>query len=247
MDLSAIKAKIAKLLRLQQSSNAHEAANAAAFVEKLCREYGILPSEVSDEKEDNTPVHFITLKGKRINVAQQLLMRGVVYYYNGVIIASNQRSANGETEWHTFASEGSKIQIEIYFEYLLEQMDDFAEGAKLIALAKGQYVGRTFKKDFCKGFAEAVYTRLVEMKKDQQEVAASSSQEALAVVNRNTLQRNLNKEASMLAFPRQKKVSARVSAGYTSGAQAGRRAGQNVSLNQQVRGNNGPLRLAAAR
>ena len=39
----SVKAKISKLLRMQQSDNPGEAANAAAFVEKLCKEHGISP------------------------------------------------------------------------------------------------------------------------------------------------------------------------------------------------------------
>ena len=36
MNLNQVKDKIAKLLRLQTSTNVGEATNAAAFVEKLC-------------------------------------------------------------------------------------------------------------------------------------------------------------------------------------------------------------------
>ena len=36
-----VRTKIAKLLRLQTSNNAGEAANAAAFVEKLCAKYNV--------------------------------------------------------------------------------------------------------------------------------------------------------------------------------------------------------------
>ena len=41
MNLNEVRSKIAKLLRLQTSNNAGEAANAAAFVEKLCVKYNV--------------------------------------------------------------------------------------------------------------------------------------------------------------------------------------------------------------
>ena len=50
-DLNSIKAKISKLLRLQQSDNAGEAANAAAFVERLCREHGLTPDDINPDHD----------------------------------------------------------------------------------------------------------------------------------------------------------------------------------------------------
>lgn len=242
MNLDQIKAKIAKLLRLQQSSNAHEAANAAAFVEKLCREYGILPESVSqDADQEGEVLQFVTLSGKRIDRAKQTLMGALVKYYNGKIIISKK---NGPSEWNVFATEGAKIQIEIYFDYLVEQMKDFADGAALIALAKGQFVDNKFKKDFCYGFAYGVYERLMEMKQEREQQGDGNTP-GLAVIDRNTRQMRKAEEASRLAFPRQTRHRA---AGYRggNGLEAGKRAAQNVSLNQQVRGNN-VRRLAGAR
>ncbi len=43
-----VRNKIAKLLRLQTSNNAGEAANAAAFVEKLCAKYNVSSSDCQD-------------------------------------------------------------------------------------------------------------------------------------------------------------------------------------------------------
>ena len=48
MNLNQVKYKIAKLLRLQTSSNAGEAAKAAAFVEKLCAKYNVSSTDCKD-------------------------------------------------------------------------------------------------------------------------------------------------------------------------------------------------------
>lgn len=242
MNLDQIKAKIAKLLRLQQSSNAHEAANAAAFVEKLCREYGILPESVAqDADQEGDILQFVTLNGKRIDRAKQILMGALVKYYNGKAVRSNR---SGQWEWHIFATEGAKIQIEIYFDYLVEQMKDFADGAALIALAKGQYVGSKFKTDFCYGFACGVFERLMQMK-DERQQKGDGNTPALAVIDRDKRQFQKAEEASAIAFPEKRKSYRSVYRGG-SGLEAGRRASQNVSLNQQVRGNN-MRRLAGTR
>ena len=49
---------IAKLLRLQTSNNAGEAANAAAFVEKLCAKYNVSSSDCQDYDPNRDEVKF---------------------------------------------------------------------------------------------------------------------------------------------------------------------------------------------
>ncbi len=52
MNINEVKSKIAKLLRLQTSNNVGEAANAAAFVEKLCVKYNVSSTDCKDYDPD---------------------------------------------------------------------------------------------------------------------------------------------------------------------------------------------------
>ena len=59
MNINEVKSKIAKLLRLQTSNNAGEAANAAAFVEKLCVKYNVSSTDCKDyDPEKDEVVEF---------------------------------------------------------------------------------------------------------------------------------------------------------------------------------------------
>ena len=66
MNINEVKSKIAKLLRLQTSNNAGEAANAAAFVEKLCVKYNVSSTDCKDyDPEKDEVIEFQVGKAYR--------------------------------------------------------------------------------------------------------------------------------------------------------------------------------------
>ena len=135
MNINEVKSKIAKLLRLQTSNNAGEAANAAAFVEKLCVKYNISSTDCKEYDPDKDEV--VEFKfGKsyqKANIPEQTLIHGVVKYFNGQTIITH---ANPDDYYcnkriiKIIASKGNQIQIELYLEYLIETMNKLADEAK---------------------------------------------------------------------------------------------------------------------
>ena len=71
-----VRNKIAKLLRLQTSNNAGEAANAAAFVEKLCAKYNVSSSDCQDyDPNRDEVIEFASGKSYvKANVPEQALI-----------------------------------------------------------------------------------------------------------------------------------------------------------------------------
>ena len=80
-----LETKIAKLLRLQTSNNAGEAANAAAFVEKLCAKYNVSSSDCQDyDPNRDEVIEFASGKSYvKANVPEQTLIYAVARYFNG--------------------------------------------------------------------------------------------------------------------------------------------------------------------
>ena len=161
MNLNQVKDKIAKLLRLQTSSNAGEAANAAAFVEKLCAKYNVSSTDCKDyDPEKDEVVEFQVGKVyRKANVPEQNLIHGVTKYFNGQTIITYVPSNSMFYEppkrvMNVIASKGNKIQIELYLEYLIETMDKLADEAK----KSGGYgtARTTYKTNWKKGFSKKI-------------------------------------------------------------------------------------------
>ena len=137
MNLNQVKDKIAKLLRLQTSTNVGEATNAAAFVEKLCAKYNISSTDCKDyDPEKDEVIEFQVGKAyRKANVPEQNLIHGVTKYFNGQTIITHVPSTSMFYEppkrvMKVIASKSNKIQIELYLEYLIETMDKLADEAK---------------------------------------------------------------------------------------------------------------------
>lgn len=243
-----IKAKIAKLLRLQESSNANEAANAAAFVEKLCREHGISPSEIDKEydPEIDAPVHWV--QGSvfsRVDHAAWTLLAGVSNYFNGKTVqrdfSINDKQAGIDVAWdftrrqrviEVCATKGNKIQIELYYEYLLDVMNKLADEAKAEDLLKGDSTP-AFRSNFRKGFAATIRSRLAEMKYEaEREGSVATGAPGLVVQSKNKREYD-----SMMALytKRHPRVSSGGGGTYGgSGTRAGINAGRSAGLNRQM-------------
>ena len=137
MNLNQVKDKIAKLLRLQTSTNVGEATNAAAFVEKLCAKYNVSSADCKDyDPEKDEVIEFQVGKAyRKANVPIQNLIHGVTKYFNGQTIITYVPSTSLYYEppkrvMNIIASKSNKIQIELYLEYLIETMDKLADEAK---------------------------------------------------------------------------------------------------------------------
>ena len=194
MNLNQVKDKIAKLLRLQTSSNAGEAANAAAFVEKLCAKYNVSSTDCKDyDPEKDEVIEFQVGKAyRKANVPEQNLIHGVTKYFNGQTIITYVPSNSMFYEppkrvMNVIASKSNKIQIELYLEYLIETMDKLADEAK----KSGGYgtARTTYKTNWKKGFSKKIADRLIAMKNEQKRNGKPELNEpALVVLNRNRIE-----------------------------------------------------------
>lgn len=241
IDLDKIKAKMAKLLAMQSSNNPNEAANAAAFLDKICREYGISPSTVTayeDSPEDGTILHEFLLDGARLSKGDIYLLQAVVSYYDGDIISTFRERGGRGHRYDVFASEGNMIKIKIYYEYLKNQMEVAAQAEKFMySMRGGSTQGYIY--NFKKGYAAAVYKRLQDMKVNQHIVGIqtpTASIPGLVIAKRSELDKKQASKALFDFYPKARVTNAQIvkpsGRGYGEGVQAGRSA----SLSQQVSG-----------
>ena len=239
----SIKAKISKLLRLQQSDNASEAANAAAFVEKLCKEHGISPGECSPDYDPERDVAVYWCMGKpfkRVDHASWSLLSRVAEHFNGQTV--NRSARAGEPGYfenqfviEVLATKGNKLQIELYYEYLHDVMEKLADKAKAEHVAAGFYGDRAFRGNFRKGFANAIGVKLREQRKRQEHEERCQSPQVgggLALLKRNEIER---REVSALVKQRFPRLGSGSSGTYGgAGTSAGVAAGRSTSVSKQV-------------
>ena len=244
LHITEIKAKIAKILRLQQSSNPNEAANAVALVEKLCSEHDLSPSEVSSdydpEKDEVIEFGYGKLFRKQ-DTAFNLLLKGIVTYFNGRTIITHAgdplenriKAASGHTvrrQLQVIATKANKIQIELYADWLINEMERQADKAK----EENPRSPKQFRGNFRKGFANKIANRLISMRKEQERKGQPDLQmAALAVVNRNSLARNAVNRVLNEKYPHRRRCG-----GFTKGYgfSNGSEAAQNMGLNKQTTG-----------
>ena len=194
MNLNQVKDKIAKLLRLQTSTNVGEATNAAAFVEKLCAKYNISSADCKDyDPEKDEVVEFQVGKAyRKANVPEQNLIHGVTKYFNGQTIITHVPSTSMFYEppkrvMKIIASRSNRIQIELYLEYLIETMDKLSDEAK----KSGGYgtARTTYKTNWKKGFSKKIANRLIAMKNVQARNGKPDlNKPALAVLNKKRIE-----------------------------------------------------------
>jgi hypothetical protein len=256
---SEIKARIAKVMRMQESSNANEAANATDFLEKLCRQHGITANDINadydPERDDVTVVELF--RGKRLDKAESWVLNSITKFFNGRLI-----QFGGRREGNTLkivASKGNQIQIELYFDYIMEVMTKLADEAK----AANPNSPRSFKADFRKGFALTIGSRLRYMKetrdgydtgiktpgltvadKDARELKAvkgdagnSNNGPGLTVADKDA--RELNAVNAYVDGSFGKITTTKSTCVTRSGTRMGAQAANGVGLNTQVSGSHG--------
>ena len=240
MNLNQVKDKIAKLLRLQTSTNVGEATNAAAFVEKLCAKYNISSADCKDyDPEKDEVVEFQVGKAyRKANVPEQNLIHGVTKYFNGQTIITYVPSTSMYYEppkrvMKVIASKSNRIQIELYLEYLIETMDKLSDEAK----KSGGYgtARTTYKTNWKKGFSKKIADRLIAMKNVQARNGKPDlGKPALAVLNRNRIEQKATLGFLNEKYPRRTKSRRTVGTGV--GYADGSSRAEDIGLHKQTTG-----------
>lgn len=234
-----IKARMAKVLALQGSSNPNEAANAVRKLEEMCRQYGITPSDLisaSDYDETNdSPEVGIFLKGKRVSQGLQYLLQAIVKYFDGTQVWAHNDLGHGY-QMEVFATKGNLIKIELYFDYLRNEAEQQCAAAKMVAASRGMSL-QGFGFNFLRGFATSVRRRLEELKADKLKngiMYIEGSDSALVLQERS--KSDLAKANALCAshYPKLRTIFTTSSVG--KGYSDGRAAGAAVSLNTQISG-----------
>ena len=240
MNLNQVKDKIAKLLRLQTSTNVGEATNAAAFVEKLCAKYNVSSADCKDyDPEKDEVVEFQVGKAyRKANVPEQNLIHGVTKYFNGQTIITYVPSTSMFYEppkrvMKIIASRSNRIQIELYLEYLIETMDKLSDEAK----KSGGYgtARTTYKTNWKKGFSKKIADRLIAMKNVQARNGKPDlGKPALAVLNRNRIEQKATLGFLNEKYPRRTKSRRTVGTGV--GYADGSIRAEDIGLHKQTTG-----------
>ena len=238
MNINEIKSKLAKLLRLSKSSNANEAAVAIQKFETLCVQHGVAKQDVTADFDPELDVIIETSFGKtykKRDIAIYRLIAAVAKYYNGVLMIDNDRLDGKQLK--IIASKSNQIQIELYSEYLIDEMERLSKQAK----KENKHTPRSFRANFRKGFALAINKRLVELKKIQESQETSQeNQPALVVVEHNQREQKAALSFMMEKYPDIRSSTSRYSAG--TGHHEGQDAAQGVGLRKQTEGVTSPTR-----
>ena len=238
MNINEIKSKLAKLLRLSKSSNANEAAVAIQKFETLCVQHGVAKQDITADFDPELDVIIETSFGrtyKKRDIAIYRLIAAVAKYYNGVLMIDNDRLDGKQLK--IIASKSNQIQIELYSEYLIDEMERLSKQAK----KENKHTPRSFRANFRKGFALAINKRLVELKKIQESQETSQeNQPALVVVEHNQREQKAALSFLLEKYPDIRKSTSRYNAGH--GHHEGQDAAQGVGLRKQTEGVTSPTR-----
>ena len=238
MNINEIKSKLAKLLRLSKSSNANEAAVAIQKFETLCVQHGVAKQDITADFDPELDVIIETSFGKtykKRDIAIYRLIAAVAKYYNGVLMIDNDRLDGKQLK--IIASKSNQIQIELYSDFLIDEMERLSKQAK----KENKQTPRSFRANFRKGFALAINKRLVELKKVQESQETSQdNQPALVVVEHNQREQKAALSFLMEKYPDIRTSTSRYNAGH--GHHEGQDAAQGVGLRKQTEGVTSPTR-----
>jgi len=221
MSIDNVISKVKKLLSLANSSNANEAANAAALANRLIDQYRLSTADIAEETGDIDPLMedegFVYETGRIIPWKQSLVTTLARHY--GCAVFNSVTYPNGR-KVSRFKLVGRKSDIAIV-NYMFSYLS--AECARLCEKeAYGQ--GKVFAASYCAGFVAGIGEQLNTSRKEAQAAASSN---AIVAIN------NLQKEAAdfMNSLYRLKSVKGGSSARTDFGAfTAGMRQGRNTHL-----------------
>ena len=238
MNINEIKSKLAKLLRLSKSSNANEAAVAIQKFETLCVQHGVAKQDITADFDPEIDVIIETSFGKtykKRDIAIYRLIAAVAKYYNGVLMIDHDRLDGKQLK--IIASKSNQIQIELYSDFLIDEMERLSKQAK----KENKQTPRSFRANFRKGFALAINKRLVELKKVQESQETSQdNQPAILVVEHNQREQKAALSFLMEKYPDIRTSTSRYNAGH--GHHEGQDAAQGVGLRKQTEGVTSPTR-----
>jgi hypothetical protein len=160
--------------------------------------------------------------------AESWVLNSITKFFNGRLI-----QFGGRREGITLkivASKGNQIQIELYFEYIMEVMTKLADNAK----AANPYSPRSFKADFRKGFALTIGSRLRNMKETRDGYGTGIKTPGLTVADKDA--RELKAVNSFVDGSFGKITTTKSTCVTRSGTQMGAQAANGVGLNTQVGG-----------
>lgn len=219
--------KVRKLLKLSESSNANEAAAAAAKAQQLIDEYNLsaaLLAVETDQPEDNEP---IDIEDKPLY--QQKQLRTWIYALAEAIANCNSCQiyhAKGAIELVGRKSDAEKVRY--LFGYLVHETERLCD-------RDGLGCGRTWRNNYRLGVVDTIKSKLKEQHrafKDQAREQVSSDSLALVKVDK-ALARIEAKDASVADWSRRNlRLGSSFShcRGNQFARQAGRLAGQSISI-----------------
>ena len=158
-------------------------------------------------------------------------MNSITKFFNGRLIQFGGRDAGITLK--IVASKGNQIQIELYFDYIMEVMTKLADNAK----AANPSSPRTFKADFRKGFALTIGSRLKELKAVKEDAGNSSNTPGLTVADKDA--RELNAVNAYVDGSFGKITTTKSTCVTRNGTRMGAQAAGGVGLNTQVGGGSG--------
>jgi hypothetical protein len=206
------------MMKLQKSTDfAGEASAAVAMIDKLCAKHGITLKEATEVIINDD----VFSEFKRMNSSYAVLLNSVANFYDAIAYISQKEN---QKEFKVLGSEAQQIQVQLYFEYLMEVMNRECnlayKGEKILCELTDKKISRSFKTNFKKAFAYQIQNRLKELK--QKENRVHEDREAV------------QKAVSMLRFNNTRKMTGATGAGASVGAEAG----SSVSLNRQTNSSN---------
>ena len=170
--LTSVIERVQKLLALSKSSNANEAANAAAAANKLIDQYRLSEADITTEQGETDPMveddGYIYETGKvtpwKASLVRTLAAHYGVAHYNDTAYPEGRKVSRFKLIGRT-----SDIQIVRYmFTWLSMECQRLAD-----ANAKG--LGRVFVASYCEGFVNGIAIQLRASRQEVKQTASSSA------------------------------------------------------------------------
>ena len=175
MSLQSVIEKVNKLLSLSKSSNANEAAVAAAMANKLIDQYRLSESDLSQDQDDPLVQDdgFLYETGRIVRWKSTLAYVLSKHYgcalFNSLILVNGRKASR-----YKLIGRKSDIEITKYmFNWLLLECQRLVKQE-----AYGN--GKIFAQSYCAGFVEGIKTQL---KSSREEVSQQANQQAISRIN----------------------------------------------------------------
>lgn len=172
MELSSVISKVQKLLSLANSSNANEAATAAALANKLIDQYRLSSADYSVSETEIDPLiednDYIYETGRIVPWKSSLVV--VLAKHYGCALFNSAYYPNGrKVSRYKLVGRNSDIEITKYmFNWLMLECQRLSENE-----ARGK--GRVFASSYCQGFVVGIRQQLFKSRQEAKMGASESS------------------------------------------------------------------------